>query len=62
MALPCYLSCQVYQAVQVDLGVPAIHVILVLQENPWIPGDLLALQAQEVPALCGSVHIFSVDY
>lgn len=40
MAKPCYLLCQEYQAVQVNLDVPAIRVILVLQENLWYPGHL----------------------
>lgn len=62
LAKPCYLSCQEYQAVQVNLDVPAIRVILVHRENLWNPGDLLALLAQEVPALCGSVCNFSVDF
>lgn len=61
MAMPCYLSSQEYQAVQVNLGVPAIRVILVLRENLWNPGDLLVLLAQEVPALNDSVRNFSVD-
>lgn len=60
IAMPCYLSCQESQAAQENLDVPAIHVILVLRKILWNPWDQLALLALEVPALCGSVHNFSV--